>query len=757
MAQNLVEYVLDIQTKAAEQGLDDLASELEEVAKQLEEITSSGKKTGSGLFKSFADVKAGVDIAVQAFSKVKDVIVQVAKATFDVVKKVTDLTNELNDLSVRSGLSTKTIQGLRQALLSSGQPAEGLNEILGAISGQFAQLSMEGSSVEKKFKSFGIAVRDTNGNLRSNNDILLDGISLLQGISDSSERSRIAVTLFGEAGSKLNQALAAGEFEKFLSFTEKFGIKAGPEASKAASQFQVVLAGLNTVIGGTLQKLVNATDGQNRFINGMIELGSTIAFVGSLLDSFSKEINTLTNAFIDLLNFGIRQTIAILLGPFASALNIIMSTLNLLGIEIDLVGNALTTLTGFTVQTIDPQNRLGNALNKAKEEAQEYKDTMLSVGNSLNALPTDNATNGIVDLGKETKETTEVIRTFNDVLNDAFRKFTSFDVNKVVSDFQIVGNTLTSLFNKIKSDFNSLSTEIVVPENVFERLYRNVLIRTGNLVRIIQDKLEQLDNIETPKFQALSKGLNKAIQKSGMLLQKVGGKFGSVVSSGISAGAATAITGVLAVLSIAKKLGERGDSVKDIQKSVEQDIRAQAKAIELGLRALPRILFETLPPILIEFVDRLIFGIGKAIAELLNLIINGFKAIFTKDGLKNIGQSIKEGLKASFGEFLRRLNVLGGIVSKRGGGRIPSARGGIKFTGNQQGLALLHPNEFVVPESGQMPQAVERAMTKQSGSGINIVINASVVENNAIDELVRQIERRFQTFGSSTSPLFGGR
>ena len=130
---------------------------------------------------------------------------------------------------------------------------------------------------------------------------------MLQGISDSSERSRAAVTLFGEAGAKLNQALAAGDFERFLSFTEKFGIDAGPEASRTAAQFQVVLSGLGTVLNGTLQKFVSATDGQNRFIQGMIKLGGIIAFTGSLFESFSDEIQFLTDKFLDFLNFGLRQ------------------------------------------------------------------------------------------------------------------------------------------------------------------------------------------------------------------------------------------------------------------------------------------------------------------------------------------------------------------------------------------------------------------------------------------------------------------
>ena len=214
---------------------------------------------------------------------------------------------------------------------------------------------------------------------------------------------------------------------------------------------------------------------------------------------------------------------------------------------------------------------------------------------------------------------------------------------------------------------------------------------------------------------------------------------------------------MLKTIGLARSLGERGSTVKEVEKSVEEDIRARAKAIELGLQALPRILFNVLPPILVEFVDRLIFGLLKGFAETFNNALNVFKSLFTREGRQDRREKRATRTLEGVAEFNRRLNVLFGIASKRGGGPyIPSARGGIKFTCADEGLAMLHRGEFVVPETGQMPQAVQRTMG-MGQSGINITINAAVVESNAVDELVRQIERRFQTFGSSTSPLFGGR
>ena len=92
-----------------------------------------------------------------------------------------------------------------------------------------------------------------------------------------------------------------------------------------------------------------------------------------------------------------------------------------------------------------------------------------------------------------------------------------------------------------------------------------------------------------------------------------------------------------------------------------------------------------------------------------------------------------------------------------GGGRMLSAQSGLRFTGQREGLALLHRGETVVPRSGQMSSSVARDGEAQTGGGgVTININSAVTERSAIDSLVRKIEDRFGSFGQSTSPLFGG-
>jgi hypothetical protein len=84
--------------------------------------------------------------------------------------------------------------------------------------------------------------------------------------------------------------------------------------------------------------------------------------------------------------------------------------------------------------------------------------------------------------------------------------------------------------------------------------------------------------------------------------------------------------------------------------------------------------------------------------------------------------------------------------------------GGIRYTGEaRQGLAMLHQGEYVVPRTGQAPQEVQRNLSGNS-AGININISSIITEQNAIDKLVREIEKRFNSrYGVSQSNLFGGR
>lgn len=184
-------------------------------------------------------------------------------------------------------------------------------------------------------------------------------------------------------------------------------------------------------------------------------------------------------------------------------------------------------------------------------------------------------------------------------------------------------------------------------------------------------------------------------------------------------------------------------SKQAMREKATQDVKQFTMAIETGLKMLPEILFEVLPPLLLELgasIIKALFLLPFRIAKSLAM------------GVFNVGAKVAEAplnIMKSLADFF-------GLDSKRSGGRFTSAKRGMRFTGGQDGLAMLHRNEYVVPESGARPQAVDRMMRAQGGGGVVVNVSADIVERDAIEELVRRIEQKFQTFGSSQSTLFTG-
>jgi hypothetical protein len=220
-----------------------------------------------------------------------------------------------------------------------------------------------------------------------------------------------------------------------------------------------------------------------------------------------------------------------------------------------------------------------------------------------------------------------------------------------------------------------------------------------------------------------------------------------------------------AIGAILQSLGQIG---KKSPEELKKEFKMQTEAMIKGIEVLPDLLVTILPPVLAKFIFDLqlllavklpfllLDAILRGIFEGGKFLVNELKNFFSSgDFFGSIGKAIKD----AFSDIIDFFVSVGDPTQRAfmGGGRMISAQGGIRFTGADRGLAMLHEGEFVVPQSGQAPQQVQRRLDQsQGGSGPQIIINSAIVEHSAIDALVRRIEERFGAFGASTSTLFGG-
>ena len=333
-----------------------------------------------------------------------------------------------------------------------------------------------------------------------------------------------------------------------------------------------------------------------------------------------------------------------------------------------------------------------------------------------------------------------------------------------------------------------------------EKTRTNELDRQAAIISSIQSSIGALQSPE-----ALVGSLGSILEGTGAL---VGGETGAGLAEfGASPELALATSVVQSVAGLGSSVQSAIDEAaadgitlneeqarRVVLGNMDQAFQNFTRDLERGLALLPQIVIDILPefivtltkvltvdlqrfiaidlPIaLIRAIPEIVIAVINEIGFLLADLINGFRtaldqfsaflqSVLTREGRRDARADALEGLKDFFRSEFGGVQAFGEALRgfAGGGAFIPQAQGGMRFTGSaRSGLALLHQNEFVVPASGQRPQTVDRQMSSMGG-GVNIVINSPVVEQNAVDALVRRIEERFNSnFGLSSSNLFGGR
>ena len=253
--------------------------------------------------------------------------------------------------------------------------------------------------------------------------------------------------------------------------------------------------------------------------------------------------------------------------------------------------------------------------------------------------------------------------------------------------------------------------------------------------------------------------------------------FRSAVAMTITDAVARGISGPSGLISVAGSFfGPVGDTIagalkgiaglgEKTPKEIEQEFKMFAKALGKGLTMLPGLLIRVIPQFAFQLGVEIIKGLIKlprmifeAIADLFAPIVEFFRDRKSKREERQEGRLERRAERRSNRPLLSALFDLataGPAMGSFMSGGIMQAQSGMRFTGGKSGLALLHQGETVIPASGRAGQSEQRFMNGSSGGGINIVINSAVVENRAIDELVRKLENRFGNFGVGKSSLFG--
>jgi hypothetical protein len=207
----------------------------------------------------------------------------------------TDTAKAAVDLSKATGLSTEEASRWIAVGDDYQVTAEQLTSGLGRI----------GKTLnDTKWAEYGIATRDAGGNARATNDILVDTLTMLSGVTNETDRARIGNDLFGKGYANLAPLIGhtADQYKEMLGAVEDGQVVTDKEAEKA-ERFRLAQDALSDAlqevtlrVGEMVAEMAPAIEAASALFGGLTKLGD-IKLPGTEMTLWTGSIGGATEAW----------------------------------------------------------------------------------------------------------------------------------------------------------------------------------------------------------------------------------------------------------------------------------------------------------------------------------------------------------------------------------------------------------------------------------------------------------------------------
>ena len=160
--------------------------------------------------------------------------------------------DELQKSSIRTGVSTEALQGLKFAAEQSGSRFESLTKGLKALSKNSNEANLGMKEYSDTFDRLGVSVADTNGNLKEADVLLLELADAISGLDNDTEALALAQEVFGKSGADLLPLLKEGRegIEALAQQGRDLGIVYSQDLADASAEYLDAQNELTTSVKG---------------------------------------------------------------------------------------------------------------------------------------------------------------------------------------------------------------------------------------------------------------------------------------------------------------------------------------------------------------------------------------------------------------------------------------------------------------------------------------------------------------------------
>jgi hypothetical protein len=190
------------------------------------------------------------------------------------VKSVANTADELAKLSSRTGVAVEDLSRLQYAAGLSGVSNQTLTASIERLSRGMADAANGTGEAGKAFEAMGVSVKNQDGSLRSQRDVLEDVAERFSGYADGAEKSALAQQIFGRSGAQLIPLLNSGAkgLKDMADESDRLGNTISTRTAKSAEEFNDNITRMTTAMGGLARTIAGpVVESLAKFTTAMLD------------------------------------------------------------------------------------------------------------------------------------------------------------------------------------------------------------------------------------------------------------------------------------------------------------------------------------------------------------------------------------------------------------------------------------------------------------------------------------------------------
>jgi hypothetical protein len=293
------------------------------------------------------------------------------------------------------GLTAEAYQELAHAAGLSGTDINTLSNAMQQLAKRARNAQVGQKKAVEAYRELGISVTDSSGELKSQEQLLAEVADRFAGMENGTQKTAVAMELFGRAGTQLIPMLNAGSegIQEMRNEAQELGIVMSDEAAANSEKYQDAMARLegvlvglrNTIVAGITPAITNVAQG----FTDWIRKGNRLEIVLTNLKRALVIVTLVTATWLALLAVQKIQA-------FASALVVLIARIRAMGaaalaaqLKMLLIPLAIVAIVAAIEDFIGfmqgKDSLIGRALGPEKSDAlrdsvQSLGDTIMSVG-----------------------------------------------------------------------------------------------------------------------------------------------------------------------------------------------------------------------------------------------------------------------------------------------------------------------------------------------------------------------------------------